>query len=330
MEPTSGPIRWGVAGTGAIAAKFVTDFANLDDGEPAEVVAVASRDGARAKTFADAHAIDRAHDGYDDLATDPGVDIVYVAGIHPVHAPHTEMFLAAGKHVLVEKPIALNVGEVDRMIAAAEAEDRFLMEAMWMRFNPIHTEVMRRLTDGEIGAVRRVVADFSFAAPFDPEHRLFDRAKGGGALLDLGIYPLTLAWWTLGPPDHIAHAGHVGETGVDDEISLLCSWDDGRSATLTAGLRLPGTMTARIEGTAGAVELPFPAHAAETAIIRRGLETEEIRGVPAGLHHQVVEVHRCLRAGANESPLMPWATSRAVIGRFDEIRAAMGVRYDVD
>jgi len=327
MEQATDPIRWGIAGTGSMAASFVGDFANLSDGQ---IDAVASRSASSAETFAAANDIGRAHGSYEALAADPHIDVVYVAGIHTVHADQAVMFLDAGKHVLVEKPMALNVAQVDSMIEAAARNDRFLMEAMWMRFNPAHVAMMDRIEAGAIGDVRRIIADFSFALPFDPEHRLYDRQKGGGALLDLGIYPVTLAWWVLGPPARIDVAGHVSETGVDDEITLLMSWDGGASAALTAGLRLPGTMAARIEGTEGAIELPLPAHCTDHMTIRSGLETEQITAEAAGHRHQVVEVHRCLRDGVRESARMPLATSRAMIERFDEIRAELGVRYDVD
>jgi predicted dehydrogenase len=330
MKTSNEPIRWGVAATGSIANSFAADFANLPRGDGGEIVAVGSRSQAAADSFAARHGVARAHGSYDDLAADPDIDVIYVAGLHPVHAPQAVQFIEAGKHVLVEKPLAMNGAEVDRMTAAARANNRFLMEAMWMRFNPTHVEVMRRLAHGAIGEIRRVVADFSLALPFDPDHRLYDLQKGGGALLDLAIYPLNLAWWALGPPDEIDHAGHVSATGVDDEVTLLCRWASGASAALTSGLRLSGPMTARIEGTVGVVEFPCPAHACASAVMRRGIESEVISGDTPGLRHQVVEVHRCIRAGELESPRMPWATSRALIGRFDAIRASLGVRYPAD
>ncbi len=327
MEPLTGPIRWGIAGTGNIAAGFADDFGALGEGP---IVAVGSRSAATADAFAAAHGIGRAHGSYADLAADPEIDVVHIAGLHIVHADQAVQFMEAGKHVLVEKPLALDVGEVDRMIAAARANDRFMMEAMWMRFNPAHVEAMTRIGQGAIGEVRRVIADFSFPLPFDPGHRLLDRAKGGGALLDLGVYPFNLAWWALGPPDEVHHVGHLATTGVDDEISLLCGWASGASALLTCGLRLDGPMTARIEGTEGVAEFPFPAHACASVILRRGDQVEEIVGDAPGLRHQVVEVNRCLRAGEIESPRMPWATSRAVLEHFDAIRAELGVRYGAD
>ncbi len=325
MDPHIGPIRWGVAATGGISNSFAEAFANLDDGT---IAAVGSRAQDTAEVFAATHDIERAHPSYADLAADPDVDVVYVGSLHPDHCPSTVKFLEAGKHVLCEKPLALNAAEADRMIDAARANDRFLMEAMWTRFNPVHVETMRRLTDGEIGTIRRIQADFSFGLPpGSDDHRLLAIEKGGGSLLDLGIYPMTLAWWALGEPSRIQHVGRVAATGADDEIALLCSWDDGAVALLTCSTAVNGSMEARIEGTEGVATFPAPAHASSSATIRRGLESEEITGQPASLHHQVVEVHRCLREGLDESPRMPWATSRAMLARFDEIRADLGVVY---
>lgn len=331
MDPITGPIRWGIAGTGGIATSFAEAFPKLNEnGTEATMAAVGSRHIDTATAFAEAHGIERAHGDYAALAADPDIDAVYVGGLHPVHAPQTIMFLEAGKHVLVEKPLALNRGEADAMVAAARANDRFLMEALWMRFNPVQVEAMRRIAAGEIGEVRRVVADFSFAMPHDPDHRLLDPAKGGGAMLDLMIYPLHLAWWALGEPDHIAHQGHVGPTGVDEEINFFLTWDSGATALLTSSVRLPGSMAARIEGTEAPLELPFPAHASSEATLRSGPDATTIEAEPASLHHQVVEVHRCLRAGENQSPRMPWELSQSVMGHFDRIRADLGVRYPAD
>lgn len=199
-----------------------------------------------------------------------------------------------------------------------------------MRFNPAHVAAFERIEAGAIGEVRRVRADFSFDVPYSDDHRLWNREMGGGALLDVGIYPFTLAWWLLGEPETVTTIGHVSDSGVDDEIAMLCGWPGGVTATLTAAIRLPGDMTARIEGTDGSISFGAPAHAVNRFTIRRGPESETVEAAPASLHHQVAEVHRCLAAGERESPRMPWATSRAVMARFDQIRAELGVRYDVD
>ena len=327
MEQHQGTVRWGISSTGNIAGQFAKAFANAQN---ASLVAVGSRTQERADQFAATHQIPRAHGSTSSLAADPDVDVVYVASVHPAHVHDTVMFLDAGKHVLVEKPIALNVAEVDRMTAAAQANDRFLMEAMWMRFNPAHVEAVKRINAGDIGKVRRIHADFSFAMPFDPGHRLWNLGTGGGALLDLGVYPLTFAWWILGEPSKITAAGHVAESGVDAETTLLCSWPNGATATLTCGIDLVGTLTARVEGTDGFIEFPTPAHATNTVVVQSGDEREEITESPASLHYQVAEVHRCLDAGQQQSPRMTWATSRAMIAACDSIRAQLGLRYPSD
>ncbi len=320
-------VRWGISSTGNIAAQFADAFSRAERGR---LVAVGSRTQDRASQFASTHQIPRAHGSNADLAADPDVDVVYVAGLQPGHVHDTVMFLEAGKNVLVEKPIALNVAEVDAMTAAAQANDRFLMEAMWMRFNPAHVRAVERINDGAIGEVRRIHADFSFALPYDPDHRLWNLETGGGALLDLGVYPLTFAWWILGEPASITAAGIVADSGVDAETTLLCSWPDGATATLTCGIDVTGTHTARIEGTGGFVEFPAPAHATDTVIVQSGPEREEIKETPPSLHYQVAEVHRCLATGEQQSPRMPWATSRAMIAACDGVRAQLGVRYPSD
>lgn len=327
MEQHQGTVRWGISSTGNIADQFAKAFANAQD---ATLVAVGSRTQERADQFAAAHRIPRAYGSAGALAADPDIEAVYVASVQPAHVDDTVMFLEAGKNVLVEKPIALNVAEVDRMTAAAQANDRFLMEAMWMRFNPAHIEAVKRINDGAIGEVRRIHADFSFSVPFDPSHRLWNLDTGGGALLDVGVYPLTFAWWILSEPSSIAAAGHVAESGVDAETTLLCSWPNGATATLTCGIDVVGTLTARVEGTDGFIEFPPPAHATNTVIVQSGAEREEITESPASLHYQVNEVNRCLAAGEQQSPQMDWATSRAMIAACDLIRAQLGVRYPSD
>lgn len=325
MERHVGPIRWGIAATGKISTSFAEAFAQLDDGI---LAAVGSRAQESADAFAATHGIERAHPSYEALSVDPDVDIVYVGSLTSDHCRSTTMFLEAGKHVLCEKPLGRSAADVDRMAAAAAGNDRFLMEAMWTRFNPVHVEAMRRIHAGEIGMVRRVYADFSFILPPGSEdHRLLALDKGGSSLLDLGIYPLTIAWWALGEPTTVGHAGRVAATGADDEVAMLCTWDDGAVALLTCGLTAAGTMGARIEGTHGSVTFDPPGHASRRAVLQKGAETEEITGDPPSLHHQAVEVHRCLREGLTESPRRPLATTRSILARCDEIRAGLGVVY---
>ena len=196
-------IRWGIIGPGKIAARFARSMTVVDDGR---IVAVASRSAERAGAFADEFDIAGRYDDVRALVDDPDVDAVYVATPHSRHEADTVRCLEAGKHVLCEKPIALNAAQAGRMIAAAEAGGRFLMEAVWSRFLPSYRALVDLVSGGRIGTPMQVDADFGFRVPVDPAHRLFDPHQGGGALLDLGIYPLQLCTLVLGPVEHVAAA----------------------------------------------------------------------------------------------------------------------------
>ncbi|MEM8707988.1 MAG: Gfo/Idh/MocA family oxidoreductase [Actinomycetota bacterium] len=320
MDPHSGPIRWGIAATGHIAGRFATSFAHVDDPD-ASLAAVGSRHQETADRFANEHGIATAHGSYAALAADPNVDVVYVASLQPGHVADAVRFLEAGKHVLVEKPMALSAGGVDTITAAARANDRFAMEAMWMRFNPAPVAAVEMIERGDIGRVTRIDADFVIPVPNDPTHRLRSLEKGGGALLDLGIYPVTLAWWLLGPPTDWTVEGTT-EAGVDTHVVIEATWD-GASARLTCGLDGTDPIAARIEGTDGTVELSTPFFGADAVTVDGATSRFEA----ASLHHQVPEVNRCLRAGLTESPRNPWGTTRAILAWCDDVLGRLGVVY---
>ncbi|MEM9517748.1 MAG: Gfo/Idh/MocA family oxidoreductase [Actinomycetota bacterium] len=323
MARHDGPIRWGIAATGQIANQFATAFAKVADVD-ASLAAVGSRRRETAEAFATEHGIDRAHGSYGELAGDDEVDIVYVASLQPGHADDAVRFLDAGKHVLVEKPMALSAAQLDRITAAARANDRFAMEAMWMRFNPGPVAAVEAVTQGAIGSLIRLDIDFSLAVPDDSDHRLRSLEKGGGGLLDLGIYPVTLAWWLLGQPGSWTVEGEVAG-GVDTRCVIDATWAD-TTATLSCGLDGAGPITARLTGTDGEIELTAPFFA--TSVIRRSGSDGEFPA--ASLHWQVDEVHRCVRAGERESSRNPLATTRAILAWCDEIRAELGVRYPAE
>ncbi|MBL7501856.1 Gfo/Idh/MocA family oxidoreductase [Frankia sp. CNm7] len=332
-------IRWGIAGTGLIAGEFARDLALVAD---AELVAVGSRGTARAAAFGDEFAVPRRHGSYEALAADPGVDVVYVASPHSAHLAHTLLFLGAGKHVLCEKPLALSAAQVARMQAAATDAGRFLMEAVWSRFTPAYRLMLELVAAGEIGDVLLVEAEFGFRAPFDPAHRLFDPALGGGSILDIGIYPVQLAHLLLGAPDQVAVAGVVGSTGVDEHVVAALRYGTGALAVAKSSLRadLPGT--ARITGTLGAIEFPTAMWAPDTLLVRS--PTRVPHGGPdpggatridapltgIGLHYQVRHVHDRLRAGHLDSDVLPPAESLRIAETLDRIRESLGVRYPAD
>jgi predicted dehydrogenase len=319
-------VRWGIAATGGIARQFANGLAQTDE---AETIAVASRTQARADEFGAEFDIPHRHASYEALAEDPDVDVVYVASPHSRHEADTLLFLEAGKHVLCEKPFALNAAQAQRMVDAARARDLFVMEAIWSRFLPAYVLLGDLLADGAIGEVQHVDADFAIRFPFDATHRHFDLALGGGALLDLGIYPLQLAQLVLGPAVEVHAVGQVGETGVDEVVAAVLRHASGGLATVRTATRLTMACTARISGTEGAIDLPAFMHCPSSLTVTNieGIDVREAPIVGEGLRYQVAEVHRCVRAGELESPVVPHAGTLQLARTMDEIRSQLGVRY---
>jgi len=328
-------IRWGILATGNIAEQFTRDLQLLPD---AEVVAVGSRSEESARAFADRFGIPRVHGSWAGLAGDEQVDIVYVATPHHAHYEATRLCLEAGRAVLCEKPFTLNAAESRELVALAAKHGRFLMEAMWMRCNPAVLKAVELIADGAIGTVGNVRADFGLAGPFEPEHRLRDPALGGGALLDLGVYPVTLAHLLLGVPDSIQAWAHLTPEGVDASTALLLGYDSGAVATLSCGIVADTPLRATISGSLGRIELPEPFfRPGELLLHRSGSEGEddgprqpEVVPVPytgLGYAHEAEEAMRCLRAGLLESPLVPWSGTLEVMDIMDAARAQTGVRY---
>ena len=319
-------IRWGIAATGRIANAFAAGLAELDD---AETVAVASRAIDRADAFGEKFGIAHRHGSYEALAADPDVDVVYVATPHSRHEVDTLLFLEAGKHVLCEKPFALNVEQAQRMVDAARSRGRFLMEAIWSRFLPSYVELRRLLDAKVIGEPLVVESAFGFRAEMDPANRLFDLALGGGALLDLGIYTLQLVSLVLGPPVGVRAVARVGETGADEQVAAVLSHAGGGMGVVTAATRVGLAGTARISGSEGSITLPTPMHYAQSLTVATadGVEVIDAPVVGSGLAYQAVEVHRCLREGLHESPTMPLAETLTLASTMDRIRAQIGVRY---
>lgn len=319
-------IRWGIAATGRIADRFVTGLRQLD---AADVVAVASRSPARADEFGARHGIGRRHGAYEALAADPDIDVVYVASTHARHEPDTLLFVAAGKAVLCEKPFALNRTQAGRMVAAARDQGVFLMEAMWSRFLPAYVALRDLLAEARVGTPLMVESDFGFRRPVDPTHRLFAPALGGGALLDLGIYPAQLASLVLGPPDRVSAQAHLGETGVDEWVAAVLHHPGGGLAVVKAAIRVGLGCTARISGSQGWIGLPAFMHAPDHLVVggRGGVERVDAAFEGEGLRFQAAEVHRCLRAGLTESPVMPLDETLSLAGTLDAVRAEIGLAY---
>lgn len=322
--------RWGIAGTGRIASAFVDGLRQLPD---AEVVAVCSRKAETARTFAAQRNIPRAHSSYEALASDPKVDVVYVATPNSRHRSDSEMFLRAGKHVLCEKPFALNATEAASMIATAQRERRFVMEAIWSRFLPAYVSLGEVLATQPLGHISHVAADFGFVAPTQRAHRLNDPALGGGALLDLGIYCLHLAHFVLGGHDSVVAHGELNDQGVDIDATYTLTYKSGATATLRSTTKHATPCTATISGERGVIHVESRMHNPPGFRIQLDGEAEQYfrhDETGQGLRHQVPEVHRCIDQGFIESPRLTHAETLAYARTMDEIRGQLGVRYAVD
>ena len=324
---TEQKVRWGILGPGGIAEKFAADLGLV---EGAERAAVGSRSMAKARAFAERFGFDRVHGSYADLAADDGVDVVYVATPHAFHLDAALLCVEAGKAVLVEKPITVDLASAARLIEAARAREVFLMEAMWMRLNPAVRKVAELVEEGAIGWVSAIHADFGLQGPFDAGHRLRDPKLGGGALLDLGVYPLHLAHLIMGVPAQVRSWAHLTPEGVDENTGVLLGYQPGAVAALTCGINGASRNAASITGTDGRIDLPEGFFVPRSFVLNRpgrAAETFEFSFPGGGYQFEAAEVQRCLRAGELESPLVSHTTTLEVMSLLDAIRDDIGVVY---
>ncbi|MBD0837247.1 Gfo/Idh/MocA family protein [Streptomyces sp. TRM68416] len=330
---TEKKVRWGILATGGIAAAFTADLVDLPD---AEVVAVASRSQESADAFAERFGIGRAYGEWGALAADEDIDVVYVATPHSAHRAAAGLCLEAGRNVLCEKAFTLNAREAEELVALAKGRGSFLMEAMWMYCNPVIRKLKGLVADGAIGEVRSVQADFGLAGPFPPAHRLRDPLQGGGALLDLGVYPVSFAHLLLGEPSDLTARAVLSDEGVDLQTGALLSWESGALASVHCSI-IGGTATsASVTGSLGRIDLPSGFfHPDHFVLHRDGRDPEKFLADPADgprstLRHEATEVMRALRAGETESPLVPLDGTLAVMRTLDAIRERVGVRYPME
>jgi predicted dehydrogenase len=319
--------RWGIVGPGRIAHQFAEGMSLLDDGV---ITAIASRSQSRADEFGEKFGVAHRYAELNGLLEDPDVDVVYVATPHSQHAEVTLAALDAGKHVLCEKPMALSERQVRQMTERAESRGLFLMEAIWSRFLPSYVALRDILDTGKLGEPLVVESDFGFRAPVSRDHRLFNAALGGGALLDLGIYPVQLCSMVFGgPPDRITADGVVGETGVDEKIAAVMHYPSDGLGVVKAAIRVSLSCTGRISCTEGWIDLPAFMHCPHHLVVgsKDGLQRVECGYEGEGLRFQALEVHKCLERGLTESSIMPLDESRSIAATLDSIRSQVGVVY---
>jgi predicted dehydrogenase len=260
------PVRWAILGTGKIADEFAQGLAQLP---AATLLAVGSRTLTSANRFAARHGVARAYGSYTELVADPDIDVVYIATPHIVHKEHCLLALHANKAVLCEKPFALNASEAQEVVKLAQQKQLFCMEAMWMRFIPAMRSAQELIAANAIGEIRMIQASLGFLVEYDPDHRAFNRDLGGGALLDLGVYPLSLIVQLLGSPTTIHSHAHIGATGVDEQAAVVLGFANGAIATLSTSLRTYNANNAVIMGTAGQLQIHEPLYRPEALTLQK-------------------------------------------------------------
>lgn len=332
---TGAPLRWGVIATGRIASLVSRDLALLED---AELYAVSSRRQEAADAFAAEFGFsvaygDDGQPGYERLLADDSVDVVYVA---TPHAQHHQMVLAAlhaGKHVLCEKAFTINAREATELIAVAREKQLFLMEAVWSRFLPSMQRAFEIAASGELGTVQWVTADLGFPAPYSPTARLWALKDGGGALLDLTVYPLLWALGTLGFPQAVSATGTLNDDGVDAQNALTLGYHHGAQAQLTSSLLAHGPRAATVAGSLGYLQALGSINNPKQLVIgigREPLRTEHFDVAGLGYTYELREVTRCIQQRLTESPVMPLEDSLNTMRLFDGVRAQLGVSYPND
>lgn len=319
--------RWGILGPGRIAHKFAQDLLTLPD---AQLYAVASSDGQRATEFAQTYQIPHAFGSYEELLTLPDLDVVYVATPHVKHHEHVMMLLKGGIAVLGEKPFAMNGEQVQEMVETARSKKVFLMEALWSRFMPGIVQAHELAQSGAIGRVVSLKADFGFRAPFLPEMRLYNKALGGGSLLDIGIYPLFLSYLMLGMPAKLKAEANIGTTGVDEQCGMVLTYAGGQLALLDSTILAATDCMGIIQGETGQIRIHSRFHETKGVTLVREGEADQLFSFDRSTHgydYEARHVMDCLASGQTESPLWSLNDSLNLMTLLDTARAEAGIVY---
>ncbi len=326
MKPS---IRWGIIGCGLIAPKFFHALENTGEGQ---VVAAASKSIRRAKRFGKKTGVERVYGSYQEMLDREQLDAVYIANTHAEHAAAAKLCLNRGLPVLVEKAFTRNAKEAAEVITLARNKKLFCMEAMWTRFNPATAKVRALLAEGAIGEVTRLTAAFCVLMPpcmkTMPWNRMYSPRFAGGALLDIGVYPIAYARMVFGePPQKITGSADLAWTGVDKTSEYRFEYSGGRQADLITSFVRQRPREAVITGTQGNICVPHFSGAERLIITRSGCAPETIECGAPGFEYEIREVHRCLREGLIESPLMPLDETLETMRTMDALRAQWGMKY---
>jgi predicted dehydrogenase len=325
----SGPraTRWGIIGTGGIARQFTSDL--LLTGH--QVAAVGSRTEASAERFAALFELPAAHASYESLVADPAVDLVYVATPHPFHYANAKLALDAGKHVLVEKPFTLNAAQARELVTLAADRGLLVLEAMWTRWLPHMARLREIVAAGTIGDVRSMSADHTQDLPDDPGHRLNALELGGGALLDLGIYPISFASQLFGAPASVQATATFKETGADAQVATMFRYAGGQIATTYSASTTRGPNVAVVLGTEGRIEVDSVWYTATGLRVYDSDGTLRQSYTPVvegrGMQFQADEAERLVRAGLIASDILAPQETVAIMATLDAIREQIGLTY---
>ena len=320
--------KWGIIGLGGIAHKFATDLLLIEN---SSLEAVASRNLEKAEAFSKQYNSSSFYGSYEELLQNGLVDIVYIATPHNSHERYTILALKHKKAVLCEKPFAINKKQVFKMIEASKDNNTFLMEAMWTRFNPSIKKIKQLIDNGEIGEIKYINADFSFKANTSIQ-RIYDKELGGGSLLDIGIYPVFLAYLLLGIPTKIQANAHFYESGADSQLAMLFNYENAQ-ALLFSSFNNTSKRIAKISGTLGEVIINMPWNETDSFSIQKNIDPEEFVSLPTlgrGYTHQIMECNTCLQQNKIESDTWSHKNSLDLISLLDAIRKEINLTYNED
>ena len=323
-------IKWGILGPGKIAKKVARDIQLSENGE---LYAVASRELKRAQHFSKTFNVPVFYGSYIELLKDENIDVVYIATPHTFHFEHTMLALNHRKHVLCEKPLAMNIQQVEIMVKEARSRRLFLMEGIWTRFIPATEKLIQLLDDRLIGDVISIRADFGFKSSMDLKGRLFEKKLGGGSLLDIGIYPVYLSLLILGVPNEIMAMARMTKTGVDSFTSIMFNYSNQAKASLESTLEAHTPIEALIYGTKGKIRLASRFHHSERLEVfeNEGVKEQfDLKYLGNGYVHEINEVNQCLFNQKVESSKLPLSMSMQLISTLDKVRAKIGLRYDLE
>ncbi len=322
-------INWGILATGGIAAAMAKGLTRVPG---AVLAAVGSRTLEAADRFGERFNIPKRYGSYKKLARDPDIDVVYVSTPHNLHYENCLMLINEGKAVLCEKPFTINAEQAAEVITLAREKKCFVLEAMWTRYLPAFIKVREILREGLLGEIRFLSASFGFRAEFNPSHRLFNPSLGGGALLDVGVYPVSFASLVFGHPSQISSQCFLGKTGVDEQAAMLFRYDFGQMAVLAAAVRMEIPQDAYLIGTEGRLRIHAPWWQSQKLSLK-SKDKEKILRCPFkgnGFSFEAEEVMTCLREGRLESGIMPLDETFAIMETMDRIRAQWGLKYPME